>query len=116
MGNFNAGGTPNGGFPQGGGNNNGGYNPNDGGTAYILAVISVILGILGVVPRFGILSAAIGLVLAVIARQQYAAQGKPGGLANTGFVVSIIGLVIAIVIALVFCLLDITCAFLSCLF
>ena len=64
-----------------------------------LSVASLVLGICGlVVPYVGFLCALIGLILGVVGKNKSKSIGEPTGMATAGIVLSIIGLVGAVLL------------------
>ena len=66
-----------------------------------MAIASLVLGILGVIPIpipfIGTASAIVGIILGILGKKKLAEEGSPTGVATAGIVLSIIGLVFSII-------------------
>ena len=75
----------------------------------VLSIISMILGICGLIPFGGIASAIVGLILGIIGKKKNSEVGAPTGMATAGIIMSIIGLAFSIIFTIV-CLTCASCA------
>lgn len=65
--------------------------------ALVLGIVSIVLAWFYGINVLGIITGAVGLVLAILANKSYKAIGQKNGMATAGLVLSIIGLALALI-------------------
>jgi hypothetical protein len=63
----------------------------------VLGIIAMILGIFGLVPICGGLSAIVGIILGVLGKKKSSEAGMPSGMAKAGIICGAVGLGVGLI-------------------